>query len=215
MSDNHDWGKVWPNARNFHPLTVPLPVHMSYVSDDKSDPPISKFNNPELLKIPNFLHLTPPVVKKHCDALKRFCTKWPSALKTDEDCDKHFPVNILTKDFVFSGPSIRWPKARIVEMSLKLDSLDLDQHASDKMKKLLHDKYNSETNTLTIRAESCPLRKQNYDYAQYLLTALYFESWVIYKRLIYLIDCKIFKILENRNLGIGKRIFRLGKILLG
>ena len=24
----------------------------------------------------------------------------------------------------------------------------------------------------------CPLKKQNYDYAMYLLTALYYESWV-------------------------------------
>ena len=27
----------------------------------------------------------------------------------------------------------------------------------------------------------CPLKKQNYDYAMYLLTVLYFESWVSFR----------------------------------
>jgi len=30
-----------------------------------------KYANAELMKIPNFLHLTPAHVKKHCEALKR------------------------------------------------------------------------------------------------------------------------------------------------
>jgi len=29
-----------------------------------------KYANAELMKIPNFLHLTPAHVKKHCEALK-------------------------------------------------------------------------------------------------------------------------------------------------
>jgi len=30
-----------------------------------------KYANAELMKIPNFLHLTPAHVRKHCEALKR------------------------------------------------------------------------------------------------------------------------------------------------
>ena len=29
-----------------------------------------KYGNTELIKIPNFLHLTPPHIKKHCQAIK-------------------------------------------------------------------------------------------------------------------------------------------------
>jgi small subunit ribosomal protein S35 len=29
-----------------------------------------KYGNVELMKIPNFLHLTPPHIKKHCEVLK-------------------------------------------------------------------------------------------------------------------------------------------------
>lgn len=178
MAINQDWGNVWPAARTFHPASVPLPIHMSYVDDNKHEPPIGKFNNPELLKIPNFLHLTPPVVKRQCEALKKFCTAWPKALKSDEKCDRIFPINVVTKDFVFSSPSLRWPDSRCVEITLKLSDLKLDDHSTDKMKRLLRHRYNPETDTITLLTDSCPLRKQNYDYGQYLLTALYFESWV-------------------------------------
>lgn len=180
MAVNQDWGSAWPAQRSFHPASVPLPIHMSYVDDIKMNSPIGKFNNPELLKIPNFLHLTPPVVKRQCEALKKFCTPWPEALKTDEDCDRHFPVNVTTKDFVFSSSSLRWPDARVVEITVKLSDLKLDEHATDKLKRLLRHRYNDETDMITLRTDSCPLRVQNYEYGQYLLTALYFESWVCF-----------------------------------
>ncbi|XP_027197003.2 mitochondrial ribosomal protein S35 [Dermatophagoides pteronyssinus] len=181
LKENCNWTNVWPTARNFHPATIPLPIHMSYVDDNKISAPVGKFNNPELLKIPNFFHLTPITVKRQCEAIKRFCTRWPKALKTDDDCQRHFPITIRTKDFVFSGPSIRWPDSRIVELSFKLSGLKLDEHSHDKMKRLLAHRYNPETDIATIRTDSCPLRKQNYDYAHYLLTASYFESWKIEK----------------------------------
>lgn len=59
------------------------------------------------MKIPNFLHLTPPAVKKHCSALKQFCTEWPKGLETDEDCDKHFPMTTITTDYCHSSPTIK------------------------------------------------------------------------------------------------------------
>jgi len=203
MAINQDWGNVWPAARTFHPATVPLPIHMSYVEDESLKSPLTKFNNPELLKIPNFLHLTPPVVKRQCEALKKFCTKWPIELKSDQDCDNFFPIEIVTKEFVFSSSSLRWPDYRVVVMNLKLSRLMLDEHSRDKLKRLLRDRYNPDTDMITIRADSCPLRKQNYDYAHYLLTALYFESWVtlFYQQR----ECNDFFIsycLENRSLGV-------------
>ncbi len=36
--------------------------------------------------------------------------------------------------------------------------------------------YDPETNTVTISADRCPYRKQNREYCEYLLKALYYES---------------------------------------
>lgn len=44
--------------------------------------------------------------------------------------------------------------------------------------RLLEQRYDVETDEVTITADRCPLRQQNYDYAMYLLTALFHESWV-------------------------------------
>ena len=178
MSTKQKWSNVWPAARVFHPSTVPLPLYMGFTKPNSNEVPAGKYHNPELLKIPNFLHLTPPAIQQQCEALKKFCTQWPKGLETDQKCDKHFPLQIKTQDFVFSGPSIRWPDYRIVELTLKMSDLPLDYHAMDKMKRLLVERYDPKTDTITITASRCPTRKQNYEYANYLLTALYFESMV-------------------------------------
>lgn len=60
----------------------------------------------------------------------------------------------------------------------KLSCLLLDRHARDKIVRLLEQRYDVETDEVTITADRCPLRQQNYDYAMYLLTALFHESWV-------------------------------------
>ena len=56
----------------------------------------------------------------------------------------------------------------------------MDAHARDKLLRLVGDRYNPETDVLTIVTDRCPLRQQNHDYAHYLLTALFHESWVRY-----------------------------------
>lgn len=61
---------------------------------------------------------------------------------------------------------------------MKLKNLELDEHAKDKFLRLVGDRYDPKTDYVTITTDSCPLKKQNYDYAQYLITALLFESWV-------------------------------------
>lgn len=177
MPIDQDWGNVWPGPKTFHPASVPLPLHQGYV--EKGAPP-GKFANAELMKIPNFLHLTPPVVKRQCEALKKFCTPWPKGLETDEKCEHHFPVEIITSDYCHSSPTIRDPLARIVTLKVKLSQLELDKHAKDKFLRLIGDRYDETTDIVTIVTDRCPTRKQNYDYAMYLLTAVYHESWVFW-----------------------------------
>uniref|UniRef100_A0A8D1ZGV8 Mitochondrial ribosomal protein S35 n=1 Tax=Sus scrofa TaxID=9823 RepID=A0A8D1ZGV8_PIG len=175
MAVDQDWPSVYPVAAPFKPSAVPLPVRMGYPV--KRGVPMAKEGNLELLKIPNFLHLTPVAIKRHCEALKDFCTEWPAALDSDEKCEKHFPIEIDTADYVSAGPSIRNPKARVVTLRVKLSSLNLDDHAKKKLIKLVGDRYCKSTDVLTIKTDRCPLKRQNYDYAVYLLTVLYHESW--------------------------------------
>lgn len=175
MPVDQDWPSVWPGARTFHPASVPLPLYQGY---KENDAPPGKYANTELMKIPNFLHLTPPAIQRHCEALKQFCTEWPTALENEEKCAKHFPVEIITSDYCYSSPTIRDPLARIVSLRVKLASLHLDTHAKDKLLRLLGKKYNPETDVITITTDRCPARKQNLEYARYLLTAVYHESWV-------------------------------------
>lgn len=177
MQPDQDWTSVYPAAAPFRANAVPLPVRMGYPV--KRGVPPQKKGNLELIKIPNFLHLTPAAIKKHCEALKPFCTEWPSALDSDGKCDEHFPIKIESTDYVSAGPSVRNPSARIVHLKVKLSSLNLDDHARKKMLKLVGERYCKDSDILTIKTESCPLRQQNYEYAMYLLTVLYHESWKI------------------------------------
>lgn len=174
MSTNQDWSAVWPGPRSFHPATVPLPLRQGWVPLNKTTP--GKFSNAELMKIPNFLHLTPPAISKQCEALKKFCTPWPKELEQEESQEKYFPVKVISSDYVHGLPTIRNPLSRIVTIKLNLDTLKLDKHAKDKFLRLVGERYNEETKELTIVTDRCPLRQQNYDYAMYLLTALYHES---------------------------------------
>jgi len=70
MAVNQDWPSVWPVARSFHPASVPLPLHQGHVKPHKNLVPPGKFANLELMKVSNFLHLTPPAIFRHCEALK-------------------------------------------------------------------------------------------------------------------------------------------------
>src|SRR5699024_2845426 len=122
--------------------------------------------------------LTPPVIKRQCEALKKFCTPWPKNLNTDEKCEKHFPLEVSSSDYCHSSPTIRDPLARIVCVKFKLATLNLNARAKDKFLRLVGDRYDENTDIVTIVADRCPLKKQNYDYAMYLITALYHEALV-------------------------------------
>lgn len=196
MKPDQNWGSVWPGPKTYHPDAVPLPLRMGFPIDDW--PSFGKKANVELMKIPNFLHLTPPVVQKQCEAIKQFCTPWPKELNTNEDCEKHFPLEIITSDYCYSSPTIREPLARIVSIRVKLSSLNLDTHARDKILRLLGKRYDSETDYITIVADRCPTRKQNWEYAHYLLTAVYHEAWVhanLLERLILIVEV-IYELLQ-------------------
>ncbi|KAG8226487.1 hypothetical protein J437_LFUL007369 [Ladona fulva] len=126
--DQH-WPSVWPGPRTFHPASVPLPLHQGY--PHKKNAPPGKVGNAELMKIPNFLHLTPPAIKQQCEALKiingvrerlsnrtEFCTEWPKGLETPEQQEAHFPIEVITNTYCHSSPSIRDPLARIVTLKV-------------------------------------------------------------------------------------------------
>lgn len=59
-----------------------------------------------------------------------------------------------------------------------MSALPLDAHARDKFLRLIEDRYNIETDIVTLTADRCPLRVQNYEYLQYLMTALFHESFI-------------------------------------
>ena len=68
MKEDQDWVNAWPAQRSFHPASVPLPVRQGLL---RHPPPPGKEGNLELMKIPNFLHLTPPAITRHCKALRK------------------------------------------------------------------------------------------------------------------------------------------------
>ena len=80
MKPDQDWPSVWPGPRTFHPASVPLPVRQGFAHLKGQYTP-GKYANIELMKVPNFLHLTPVAIKRHCDAIKKFCTAWPEGMK--------------------------------------------------------------------------------------------------------------------------------------
>ncbi|XP_003743774.1 28S ribosomal protein S35, mitochondrial [Galendromus occidentalis] len=170
--DQH-WPSVWPVAASFKPSVVPLPVRQGVAR--KTSPPVAKEGNLELMKIPNFLHLTPPAIEAHCEALKKFCTKWPEAL-TDRR-SKNW-LTITTSDYLNAGPSIRDERARIVTLKLRLKALELDKHSREKLITILGERYNAKKDELVIVTDRCPLRRQNLEYSLFALTAAYHESWI-------------------------------------
>lgn len=77
-----DWTNIWPSLATFSAGMVPFSVRQGYVRvnikigtidqnlAENSGVVPAKYANLELMKIPNFLHLTKLHIKKHCDSLK-------------------------------------------------------------------------------------------------------------------------------------------------
>lgn len=169
--DKVDWPSLYTTASSYNSWLMPLPVRMGRSRHNKvGGLPLRDMGNIELMKIPNFFHLTPPAIERHCQALKDLCTPWPESLVNR-------PIRVITKNYLFAGPSLRHPKSHIVHLKVFLKDLVLDDHARRKMVNLAGLRYNKENDELTIVADRCPTRKQNKDYASYLLNVLYHESW--------------------------------------
>lgn len=148
MRTNQDWTSVWPSAASFKSSVVPLPVRMGSRKNLTKNSSFKAENNLELLKIPNFLHLTPSHIKSHCEAIKslisisrevisisilEFCTPFPSELiQRSEFIFEYLPVTIHYDDYVHQGTNIRDMRARVVKLSIRLHSLKLDAHAHNK-----------------------------------------------------------------------------------
>uniref|UniRef100_A0A0K0FY55 28S ribosomal protein S35, mitochondrial (inferred by orthology to a human protein) n=1 Tax=Strongyloides venezuelensis TaxID=75913 RepID=A0A0K0FY55_STRVS len=177
MDVNQDWSSVWPAAQSFRAHTVPLPIRMGTRPNLEKRPPFKKVGNLELVKIPNFLHLTPKAVEKHCDAIKKFCTPFPKELKQDKSLSsKVFPLTVKYSDYVHQGPSLRDPRARKVVQKVSLKSLNLSEEGKEKMMRLVGNRYDMKTDLLTLEIDRCYTRKQNRDYCAYLLTVLLSEA---------------------------------------
>ncbi|XP_076824005.1 small ribosomal subunit protein mS35-like isoform X1 [Clavelina lepadiformis] len=174
--DDREWSSQWPVQAPFNPYLVPLPIRMGWAQNNCVMP--DKFANLELVKVQNFLHLTPPAIKKHCAKLKQFCTPFPEELKSDVACEKAYPVETHSVDYVFASSTPRTPRARVITKQIRLCNLVLNEHARIKMIKILGDeRYDRNTDIATIKVERCPTQQQNKDFCDYVLTALYFESW--------------------------------------
>uniref|UniRef100_A0A914YS44 Ribosomal protein S24/S35 mitochondrial conserved domain-containing protein n=1 Tax=Panagrolaimus superbus TaxID=310955 RepID=A0A914YS44_9BILA len=177
MSPNQDWPSVWPAAATYRSSVVPLPIRMGSRKYPEKRAPFKRVGNLELLKIPNFLHLTPEHIKRHCEAIKKFCTPFPKELISDTKlAEKLCPVTVTYSDYLHQGTSLRDPRARTNTIEVKLHSFGFNEHDNDKLRHLVGNRYNEETDTITIVTDRCHTRKQNRDYADFLLTALYYES---------------------------------------
>ncbi|KAA0188929.1 hypothetical protein HAZT_HAZT001699, partial [Hyalella azteca] len=206
MKPDQDWTNVWPTSHSFKPATVPLPIRMGMPPSNRPTP--DKWANAELMKIPNFLHLTPPAVERHCAAIQKYCSPWPegvsyaSALTEDTqnpdpnpkkksktklpgfspDPDVvftdpgYFPMSVTKTSYLYSGPSIRDERARVAVVKVRLEDLQLDAHSYDKLLRLVGDRYDRASHTITLTGDRCPLYSQNLDYCMYLLTVMLAEA---------------------------------------
>lgn len=161
------WPSLYQSQRPFDPYVIPLPIRMGRAEKGSVPPPA--VGNLELMKIPNFFHLTPTAIHKHCEALKPLCTSWPDNLPK-------MPLRLETRNYVFPGTSVRHPGARKIILTISLNDLMLSEHAKNKMIQLAGYRYNHDKKTIRLVGKRCPTRKQNLDYVMYLLKVLYLES---------------------------------------
>ena len=79
----------------------------------------------------------------------------------------HTEIKLITQQIV------------LLKIQFKLSSLPLDTHSKDKFLRLVDNRYDPDTDIVTITVDRCPTRKQNFEYAQYLLTAVFHESFIV------------------------------------
>lgn len=91
--------------------------------------------------------------------------------------------------------------------------MPLDEHARDKFLRLVDNRYDPETDIVTITVDRCPVRKQNFEYAQYLLTALFHESFIVepWESLKMEADMEYYDWQNNKSKETVEAILRWGK----
>jgi small subunit ribosomal protein S35 len=89
---------------------------------------------------------------------------------------KEFPTAEITSTYLNASSSIRDLRARVVTLVVPVECLKQGAQSKEKFIRLVGDRYNPVTDSVTIVTDSCPYQKQNRDYAEYLLTALFHES---------------------------------------
>ena len=168
MYSDFDWSDVYPAEKPFDPYLINLPVRAGGHNIKRELAPFSE-NNVVFWDSPNFFHLTPSAIKKHCAALRPLCTPWPSDLP-------YCPVEVETVDFLLPGNDRYHPDARKVVMEIDFDSLKLSGRPREKMLELLAGKYDVDRNVVKLQSERCPTKTQNRDYLFYLLKVLFYEA---------------------------------------
>ena len=163
-----DWSDVYPAEKPLDPYLIELPLRGGGHKIRKELPPIAE-GNAVFWQSPNFFHLTPPAIQKHCEALEPLLTEWPSDLP-------YCPVEVETTDFLLSGNERYHQDGRHVRMEVDFDSLQLTGRPREKMLELLEDKYDVDKNVIKLESRRCPTKTQNKDYLYYLLKVLYFEA---------------------------------------
>ena len=166
--ENRDWTQIWDTASSYNSFLIPLPVRCGRARQRHPGVAPTAPGNIELMKIPNFFHLTPVAIAKHCKALKPYMSEWPETVSR--------AVRVTTINYIFAGPSVRHPDSRFVKLQVDLADLKMDKHGERKFKLLVGDRYNRETGEVTLVVGQCPTRQQNKEYAYYLLTTLYHEA---------------------------------------
>lgn len=91
--------------------------------------------------------------------------------------------------------------------------MPLDEHARDKFLRLVDNRYDPDADIVTITVDRCPVRKQNFEYAQYLLTALFHESFIVepWESLKIEADMEYYDWQNNKSKETTEAILRWGK----
>lgn len=90
--------------------------------------------------------------------------------------------------------------------------LKLNKRDEEKLIELARHRYDPKTDIFTITADACPSRIQNSDYADYLLSAVYYESqehqeWEnekVDENAVYKIDIDEYRQEVEKRLGLSK-----------
>ena len=166
---DEDWTHVWPVSRVFDHHVVHLPLRAG-AKTFGNEPRPNSISNQELMKVPNFLHLTPKHIEMHIKALKPLCTRWPTSMT-----ESSFPVRFRTYNFLRPGGSTLHPRSHAVEMTVDINAIPLFVEKRQKLLAIVGKRCHPRSQKLVLKSDTLPSRKLNKDHLKYQLLALYSE----------------------------------------